>query len=88
MKSCPNVKLGQVGICSNIAQNHSFSPLDVIWSLLAPIHMQSWPNMKLGRYYLLQFGFIYRYLASKYHFCPYVSLFIYIYHYLPIFGLM
>ena len=44
--------------------------------------------MKLGRYYFLQFGFIYPYLAPKYHLCPYLALLIYIYHYLPIFGLM
>ena len=29
--------------------------------------MENWSNMKLGRYYLLQFGFIYPYLAAKYN---------------------
>ena len=51
--------------------------------------MQSWPNMKLGRYYLLQFGFIYPYLAPKYHLSPYLTLFnhiSYIYHYLALYG--
>ena len=52
-----------------------------VWPLLAPIHMKSWPNMKLGRYYLLQFGFIYPYLAQKYHFFPYLALLPYIYHF-------
>ena len=28
-------------------------------AIIGPIHLKSWPNMKLGRYYLLQFGFIY-----------------------------
>ena len=37
-------------------------------------------------YYLLQFGFIYPYLAPKYNFCRYLVLFTYIYHYLPIFA--
>ena len=45
MKSWPKVKLGQVQVGSNIAQNHSSSP----WSLFAPIHMKSWPKVKLGK---------------------------------------
>ena len=41
---------GYIGVGSNIAQNHSFSPLGIhIWSLLAPIHMKSWPKWKLGK---------------------------------------
>ena len=48
--------------------------------------MKSWPQFKLGRYYLVQFGFIYPYLAQKYHFGPYLTLLNYIYHYLHIFG--
>ena len=50
---CPNShakltksKLGQVGFGSNIAQNHSFNPLEVIlvyiWLLFAQIHRKSW----------------------------------------------
>ena len=35
-------------------------------------------------YYLLQFGFIYPYLAPKYHVCPYLALLTYIYYYLHI----
>ena len=40
MKSWPNVKLGQVPVSSNIAQNHSSSTSigSHIWSLFAPIH--------------------------------------------------
>ena len=51
-----------------------------------------WPNShkKLTKseisYYLLQFDFIHPYLAPKYNFCPYLALFTYIYHYVPIFG--
>ena len=30
MKSLPKVKLGQIGVSSNIAQNHSSSPWEVI----------------------------------------------------------
>ena len=43
--------------------------------------MKSWPKVKLGGYYLLQFGFIYTYLAP-YHFCPYLALLTYIWLYL------
>ena len=70
-----------------------------IWSLFAPIHIKSWTKVKLGQiqvglniaeirssYYLLQFCFIYTYLASKYYCCLYLALLTYIYHYLPIFG--
>ena len=51
MKSWPNVKLGQVQVGSNIAQNHSSNPYmgSHIWSLFAPIHMKSWPKVKLGQ---------------------------------------
>ena len=85
MKSWPKVKLGQVQVSSNIAQNHSYSPWKVMsdhysheklarseiwssssrfehcsesliwpigshsWSLFAPIHMKSWPRVKLGQ---------------------------------------
>ena len=45
MKSLPKVKLGQVQVGSNIAQNHSSSTL----SLFAPIQMKSWPKLKLGQ---------------------------------------
>ena len=41
-----------------------------------------------SRYYFLQFGFIYPYLAQKYYVCPYLALFTYIYRYLPTFGLI
>ena len=30
MKSWPKVKLGQVGVSSNIAQNHSSSPYEIM----------------------------------------------------------
>ena len=51
MKSWPKLKLGQIGVSSNIAQNHSFSLQEVIsgHSLFAPIHMKSWPKVKLGQ---------------------------------------
>ena len=61
---------------------HSFSPGSHIWSLFAPIHMKS-----CKRYYLVQFGFIYPYLAPKYTFCPYLALLTYIYLYVAVFGL-
>ena len=41
MKSWSKVKLGQVEVGSNIAQNH--------WSLFVPIHIKSWPKVKLGQ---------------------------------------
>ena len=46
MKSWPKVKSGQVGVGSNIAQNHSFSLWEVIFG---PIHMQSLPYVKLSK---------------------------------------
>ena len=50
MQSWPKVKLGQVQVGSNIAQNHSYNPYEVyIWSLFAPIHMKSWLKVKLGQ---------------------------------------
>ena len=63
MKSWPKVKLGEVQVGSNIAQNHSSSssrfehcsesliyPIrSHIWSLFTPIHMKSWPKVKLGQ---------------------------------------
>ena len=59
--------------------------------VLTPIRMKNWRNMKLGRYYLLLFGFIgigIPLLPQKYNICQYLALLTYIYHYLPIFGLM
>ena len=53
MKSLSNVKLGKVQVGSNIAQNHSSTIGSPIWSLFAPIHMKSWPKVKLGS--LIQF---------------------------------
>ena len=50
MKSWPKVKLGQVQVGSNIAQNPSSKPIGShIWSLFAPIHMKNWPKVKLGK---------------------------------------
>ena len=50
--------------------------------------MKSWPKVKLGHYYLLQFGFIYPDLVPKYNFCPYLALLTYIYLYLVYIGLI
>ena len=50
MKSWLKLKLGLVGIGSNIAQNHLSSLLrSPIWSLVAPMHMQGWLNYNLGQ---------------------------------------
>ena len=79
------MKLGQVQIGSNIAQNHSSSPKEVISGHYLP--QSTWTLTKneiMSSYYLLQFGFIYPYLTPKYHCCTYLALLIYIYHYLPI----
>ena len=44
------VKLGQVQVSSNIAQNtHLAHRKSYIWSLFAPIHVESWPKVKLGQ---------------------------------------
>ena len=40
------MKSGQVGVGSNIAQNHSFSLWEVIFAL---IHMKSLPEVKLSK---------------------------------------
>ena len=78
MKSWPKVKLGQVGVGSNIAQDHSSRKSDL--TIIGPNSHES--------YYLLQFGFIYPYMAPKYHCCPYLVSLTYIYHYLLIVGLI
>ena len=44
--------------------------------------MKSLPKVKLGRYYLLQFGFTYPYLAPQNTICPYLALLTYIWLYL------
>ena len=49
--------------------------------------MQSLPNMKLGRYYLLKFGFYLPLFDPKINCCPYLALLTYIYHCLHICGL-
>ena len=53
--------------------------------IIGPNSYEKWPNMKLGRYYLLQSGCIYFIWP---HVCPYLALLTCIYHYLPIFGPM
>ena len=45
MKIWPNLKIGQVEVGSNIAQNHSSS---VVLSGHY-LHMKSWPKVKLGQ---------------------------------------
>ena len=50
MENLPKVKLGQVQVGSNIAQNHSSIPKEVLYGhCLPPIHMKSWPKVKLGQ---------------------------------------
>ena len=43
------MKLGQVGVDSNIAQDHSSSLLEDISGNYGPIHMESQPKSKLGQ---------------------------------------
>ena len=44
MESLPKSKLDKVGVGSNIAQNHSYFPYEVISGYyLPPIHMKSYP---------------------------------------------
>ena len=46
MKSWPKMKLCQVGVDSNIAQNHSSNPIEShVWSLFTPIHITSWSTL-------------------------------------------
>ena len=67
MKSWPKVKLGQVQVGSNIAQNHSYLVI------ICPNSHEKLTKSEIRlSYYLLQFDFIHPYLAPKYNFCPYI----------------
>ena len=85
MKSLPKVKLGQVQVGSNIAQNlaHRKSYLVII---CPNSHEKLTKSEIRSSYHLLQFDFIYPYLAPKCYFCPYLALLTYIYYDLPIVG--
>ena len=100
MQSWPKLQLDQVGIDSNITQNHSFSPKEVIYEYCLP-HFTCKIDQRLGSHIwsllkaeinqsntLPQFelGFIKSYLASIYHVCPYLALFIPISPYLSLFS--
>ena len=87
MKSWPNVKLGQVQLCSNITHLAHWKSYLVI--ICPNSHQKSTKSEIRSSYYLLQFGFIYPYLAQKYNFCPYLALLIFttIYLYLAVFRL-
>ena len=68
------------------AQNHSFSPWEVVSGHYLPSSHEKLTESEIrSSYYLLQFNFIYPYLATKYHFCPY---FTYIWSYLGIITLI
>ena len=86
MNSWPKVRLCQVEVGTKISQNDSSSlhEYEVISGHYWPQFTWKLPlNMKLGRYYSLQFGLIYPYLAPQYHVWPYLAILTYIYHYLP-----
>ena len=91
MESLPKVKLDQVGVGSNIAQNHSSSLY--IWPLLAPNYHEKVTKYEIGRYYLLFWCYL-PLFVPKIKMLPifsltylYLSLFTYIYlYYLPLFG--
>ena len=69
MKHLSKVKLCQVGGGSNIAQNHSSykSKGSYIWSLFSNSHKKLTKYEIRSSYYLLQFGFIYVYMAIFVH---------------------
>ena len=79
------MKLGQVQVGSNIAQNDRITHLAHRKSYLVigcpNSHEKLTKSVFRSSYYLVQFGFIYPYLAPRYHFCPYLALLTYIYHY-------
>ena len=86
MKRWPKVKLGQVLVGSNISQNHTSSRKSYLAIVCPNSHEKLIKSEIRSSHYLLQFGFIHSYLTQKYNLFPYLGLFTYIYHYLPIFG--
>ena len=81
MKSYPKVKLGQVQVGLNIAHRKSYLVI------IGPNSQERLTKSEIrSSYYLVQYGFIYPYLAPKYQFGPYLALLTYIYNYLSIFG--
>ena len=82
MKSWPKVKLGQVGVSSNISQNHSSLARK---SYLPPIHLKSWINYEIRSllfapicFYLPLFGPKIPILSIFTLTCLYLPLFTYI----------
>ena len=78
------MKSGQVGVGSNIAQNHSFSLWEVIF---APIHMKSLPEVKLSKVIICpNLGLSTLILPQYIIFGPYLPVIIYIFPYLVSFA--
>ena len=85
---CPNShekltksKINQVEVMPfELAQNHSSSLYEVIsgnyWPQFAG-RQEKLTKYETGCHYLILIGFIYPYLAPKYHFGPYLALFTY-----------
>ena len=67
MKSWPKVKLGQVQVGSNIAQNHLYiAHRKSYLVIICPNSHEKLTKSEIrSSYYLLQFGLIYPYLAPK-----------------------
>ena len=81
MKSWPKVKLGQVQVSSNIAQNHYLAHRKSYLVIICPnSHTKFTKSVIRSSYYLVQFGLIYPYLAPNKNLCPYLALLAYIYH--------
>ena len=74
------MKSGQVGVGSNIAQNHSFSLWEVIF---APIHMKGLSEVKLGKVIICPNLALSTLILPQYIiFGPYLPVIIYIFPYL------
>ena len=80
MKSWPKVKLGKKfkSVRTLLRITHLAHRKLYLVIICASLHEKLTKIEIRSSYYLLQIGFIYPYLAPKYHFCPYLALLTYI----------
>ena len=89
MKSWPKSKSGQVELVWTLLRITRLDPSQSYLVIICPNSHEKLTKSEIrSSYYLLQFGFIYPYLAPRYNFCPYLaylklSIFSLTYLYLP-----